>query len=336
MKRTHLPTLPEEEQRSPTGKYRSFCKNISVALGNWRRPGDGGESHPFDVQIRRIPAGAAICPYHSHATQWEMFHVISGSGTVRVNGELHPIAASDVFLHRPHTPHQTTNTGSDDLLVFIITNNPETDIFHYPDSNKWGLRPHGKYFRITEVDYFDGEDVVATSPAHQATVPPLPPTSAFKKVNLAELPWEPWQSPKGKFRATGKEISVALGAVWNADIHHGGHPFDLEYAKIPAGHSGCPYHSHATQSELFVILAGAGTVRAGDQTLTVTAGDVILHPPGEAHQLINSGTEELVYLLVADNPPADYWYYPDSNKWGIRSPRKIFRPQEVDYWEGEE
>jgi hypothetical protein len=32
------------------------------------------------------------------------------------------------------------------------------NIFHYPDSDKWGLRPQGKYFKLSEVDYFEGEE----------------------------------------------------------------------------------------------------------------------------------------------------------------------------------
>ena len=50
----------------------------------------------------------------------------------------------------------------------------------------------------------------------------------------------------------------------------------------------------------------------------------------------NSGAADLLYYLVSDNPPVDYWYYPDSGKWGLRAPRLIFRPTEVDYWDGEE
>jgi hypothetical protein len=40
--------------------------------------------------------------------------------------------------------------------------------------------------------------------------------------------------------------------------------------------------------------------------------------------------------LIADNPPVDIWHYPDSDKWGFRPPRKIFRAAEIDYWAGEE
>ena len=62
-----------------------------------------------------------------------------------------------------------------------------------------------------------------------------------------------------------------------------------------------------------------------------------LHPPGDAHQIRNaSATDDLLFYLIADNPPVDYWHYPDSNKWGLRAPRKFFRIAALDYWDGEE
>jgi uncharacterized cupin superfamily protein len=145
-----------------------------------------------------------------------------------------------------------------------------------------------------------------------------------------------WESPRKKFRGASKELSLALGAKRNAPTGLGGHPFDLELSKLEPGACGCPFHSHAAQWELFLILSGSGHVRAGAETFSVAAGDAILHPPGEPHQITASAAGELVFLLIADNPPVDYWHYPDSNKWGLRAPRKFFRPQEVDYWDGEE
>lgn len=98
----------------------------------------------------------------------------------------------------------------------------------------------------------------------------------------------------------------------------------------------CPFHSHSAQWELFVIISGTGTVRANQSRFKVKAGDVIMHPPGEAHQIINTGRRDLVFYLIADNPPVDGCHYPDSKKWGSRRPRKFFRMTEVDYWDGEE
>jgi uncharacterized cupin superfamily protein len=157
------------------------------------------------------------------------------------------------------------------------------------------------------------------------------------EVHPDSLPWDEWQSPGGKFRGASKELSVALGAKRNTPTGLGGHPFDLELSRLRPGESGCPYHTHAAQWELFLLLEGEAVVRAGPETHRLRAGDVVLHPPGEAHQITNgSATAELRFLLVANNPVLDYWSYPDSKKWGLREPRMFFRPAPADYWDGEE
>jgi mannose-6-phosphate isomerase-like protein (cupin superfamily) len=99
----------------------------------------------------------------------------------------------------------------------------------------------------------------------------------------------------------------------------------------------CPFHSHSAQWELFWITAGSATVRADTARHTFSSGDLLLHPPGEAHEIFNaSATEPFEFLLLADNPPSEYWHYPDSGKWGFRAPRNFFRPADADYWDGEE
>lgn len=336
----NLADVPWHEQRSPSGKFRSFCQNISVALGAPRNAGPSHGGHPFDLQVRRIPPGASICPFHSHFAQWEFFLVRSGTGTVRAGGETHAIRPGDFFVHPPGEPHQLINSGATELEVFIVADNPPLDAFYYPDSNKWGLRPPGKYFRLAEVGYFDGEeDPIPGAPPYQPSgSPAAPPLTPFaqRKLHLDDLPWEPWESPKKKFRAVSKELSVALGAQRNTPTGLGGHPFDLELGKLAPGECGCPFHSHALQWEFFVFLSGTATVRTPEGTTVLGAGDAVFHPPGEAHQFTNTGTDDILYLLIADNPPNDFLHYPDSNKWGHRSPRKLFRATDADYWDGEE
>jgi uncharacterized cupin superfamily protein len=158
----------------------------------------------------------------------------------------------------------------------------------------------------------------------------------MKRVNLEELPWVEWTSPQGAFRGRSKEVSVALGAVPHAHRGAGGHPFDLEAGRLAPGEIGCPFHRHLAQWELFVFTAGTGTVRHGHELREVAAGDGVLHPPGAAHSLRNTGTENLDYLLIADNPPLDVVHYPDSGKWGFHPDGGFYRPDYVDYWHGEE
>lgn len=341
MPHTHILDLPWLEKRSPTGKFHSFCRDISVALGSPRNVGLWGGGHPFDLQIRRIPPGASVCPFHSHLAQWEFFLVQHGTGTVRTNSGTHTVRTGDFFIHPPGEPHQLSNPGTIELEVLIIADNPEIDGFHYPDSNKWGLRRPPFYFRATEVDYFDGEDLVVDEPKARALAPEFPTAISAdftsRKRNVDELPWELWQSTKGKFRGYSRELSIALGAKRNTPAGLGGHPFDVELGRFAPGECGNPFHSHAAQWELFLILSGQATVRLGDERHRAGPGDVWLHPPREAHQIANASTsEDLLFLIVADNPAVDYWYYPDSKKWGLREPRMFFRPEPVDYYDGEE
>ena len=158
MHQVHIPDLSWEEIHSPTKKFHSFFKNISLALGGSRNTGPWGGGHPFDLQIRRLPPGASVCPYHQHLAQWEMFTVLAGSGTVRTSEARTEVRTGEVFFHPPGAPHQLINTSGADFEVLIITDNPPMDGGYYPDSDKWYLRPPAKIFRLTEADYFDGED----------------------------------------------------------------------------------------------------------------------------------------------------------------------------------
>jgi uncharacterized cupin superfamily protein len=341
MKTVSFRDLTEADKRSPAGKFHSYCRDVSLALGGIRNVGTWGGGHPFDFQIRRVPPGASICPYHGHLGQWEAFFVRAGHGTVRASSKSYPVKTDDVFVHPPLALHQLTNTGTTDLEVFIFADNPPMDGCYYPDSGKWGLRQPGFFFRATEADYFDGEEPGApSSPPNRPTPVPQPPPDLppfdARRINIDDLPWDPWRSPKLTFRGESKELSVALGARRNAPTGLGGHPFDLELCRLAPGERGNPFHCHAAQWEMFIFLEGTATVRAGDERQVLHGGEVVLHPAMEAHEVRNTGETDLLYLLVADNPPVDYWYYPDSDKWGLRAPRKFFRLQEVDYYDGEE
>lgn len=340
MPRVHIPSLPWEEQHSPGRSFHSHCRNVSVALGGIRNGGPWCGGHPFDVQVRRIPAGAAVCPFHAHLAQWELFVVLAGSAIVRVDAATHAVRTGEVFIHPPGEAHQLRNPGPGELEVLIVADNPPLDAFYYPDSAKWGLRPPGKYFRMAETGYFDGEEPPRPDapPYTPSGMPPATELTPFtrRKLHPDDLPWEEWASPRGRFRGASKELSLALGAQRHAPPGRGGHPFDLELSRLQPGECGCPYHLHAAQWELFLILAGEGTVRTPAGREILKAGDAVLHPPGEAHQLTNTGSTELLFYLIADNPPVDYWHYPDAAKWGLREPRKFFRMQEAEYWDGEE
>jgi uncharacterized cupin superfamily protein len=156
------------------------------------------------------------------------------------------------------------------------------------------------------------------------------------QTNQDHLPWAEERSPKGKFCVHRKHISLALGGVKDMGTAGGGHPFDVELTRVPPGAVNWPFHSHAAQWELFIILGGCGEARTSEGVVSVAAGDCLLFQPGEAHQLTNTGDADLLYYVVTDQPAADVMFYPDSDKWFVKPQRKIFRMREVDYYDKED
>ena len=103
--------------------------------------------------------------------------------------------------------------------------------------------------------------------------------------------------------------------------------------RLPAGAANFPFHAHAAQWELYVFIEGRGEVRGPAETISVEPGESVIFPPGEAHQIRNTGDTDLVYYVIADHHPADVTTYPDTGKWGVKPQRKCFTMTETPYYE---
>ncbi len=161
----------------------------------------------------------------------------------------------------------------------------------------------------------------------------------MRKANLQDIKERERQSPKGKFGRRSKEISVALGRDPESLDLVKRWPFDLALVSIPKGKSNCPYHSHSSESEMYLVVSGTGSVRDKGGSTIVETGDAFFFGPGEAHQLSNAGDEDFVYYVIADNPRGDSCFYPDSGKfavWKEEMEEVIVKGKETDYFDGEE
>jgi uncharacterized cupin superfamily protein len=159
MRKINTDDLEQLTWSSPRGRFAGTAKQVSEALGRDPQSTDLMKRHPFDVEICRIAAGATPYPYHSHSAQWEFYHVISGSGVVRHAEGTTPIASGDAFIFEPGQPHQITNDGVQDLVLYVVADNPFGESAYFPDSGKWVVRsPQRSVIRSQPLDYFDGEE----------------------------------------------------------------------------------------------------------------------------------------------------------------------------------
>jgi uncharacterized cupin superfamily protein len=156
------------------------------------------------------------------------------------------------------------------------------------------------------------------------------------RLSLSDLPLEPWTQGSA-FGSADSSFAKRLGLRL----------IGASYNEVPPGKSGCPFHNHRGEDELYVILEGSGLYRFGEERIAVSAGDVLGAPaggPDTAHQLINTGERVLRYLVVSNQAPVDIVEYPDSGKVlgtvedapaddGFRHMTR--RRESVDYWEDE-
>ncbi|HEY3461142.1 MAG TPA: cupin domain-containing protein, partial [Casimicrobiaceae bacterium] len=97
-------------------------------------------------------------------------------------------------------------------------------------------------------------------------------------INIDEVKLEHFEKGNA-FAADYARIGKLLGAK---DL---GYSYDV----VPPGKRACPFHSHRGEEEMFFIIRGTGTLRYGDETRKLRAGDVICCPtggPDTAHQSI--------------------------------------------------
>jgi uncharacterized cupin superfamily protein len=158
-------------------------------------------------------------------------------------------------------------------------------------------------------------------------------TIARHVVNIDELQLEHGASGD-KFEWNAARIGPTLGA---RDL---GYSYDV----IPPGKRGCPFHSHRAEEEMFFIVRGRGSLRYGNETRAIRAGDFICCPTGgpeTAHQIVNDSEAELAYISVSTMAAAEICEYPDSRKIGAFSKGEgrvrhlTTVDSAVDYWKDE-
>jgi uncharacterized cupin superfamily protein len=167
-------------------------------------------------------------------------------------------------------------------------------------------------------------------------------------INVADVsldPTPPESAPTGPAAGRFEAKTGAIGA------RIGARKLGYNITAVPPGKRAWPFHNHPAKKEMFFVLQGSGEVRIGEARYPIRTGDIIDCPAGgreTAHQIINTGTEELRYLAVSTEHSLEMAQYPDSGKFAVKAEfgtaldgtpqRFVFvgrETQSVDYWDRE-
>jgi uncharacterized cupin superfamily protein len=141
--------VPEGDDADPPG-YRSRMARFGPSIG----------AEQLGGSVYELDPGDSVCPYHYEHPEEEWLLVLSGRPTLRDPDGERELAEGDLvcFLEGPEGAHKVTNRTQETVRILMLSTKATTAVAVYPDSNKVGVWPLGKLFRIEDaVDYWDGE-----------------------------------------------------------------------------------------------------------------------------------------------------------------------------------
>jgi len=131
---------------------------------------EAADGDRIGCSLYELPAGAKSWPYHYHTANEEAIYVLSGSATLRHDGETVRIEAGDyvAFPADESGAHRVVNEGDDSVRYLAMSTMTEPDVtVVYPDSETFGVfvgsPPGGReerslsgYYQIDDtVDYWE-------------------------------------------------------------------------------------------------------------------------------------------------------------------------------------
>jgi uncharacterized cupin superfamily protein len=133
--------------------------------------GEAADSAALGCSLYELPAGEKSWPYHYHTANEEALYALSGTATLRLDGETHSLAAGDYVAFPPEErgAHRVVNDSDAVFRYLVVSTMTDPDVTVYPDSEKVGVfagsppggreerTVHGYYRRDDDVGYWEDE-----------------------------------------------------------------------------------------------------------------------------------------------------------------------------------
>ena len=110
-------------EKQPLVRYRDQTEPIDCPFGQVQRVVTGGDGGVANVHIVRVTQGTT----HVHEGYDEVYYVLSGTGTITLGEETHPLRPGTVAVIPAGIPHSLV-ADDGETLEFIIFGTPPMSI----------------------------------------------------------------------------------------------------------------------------------------------------------------------------------------------------------------
>jgi len=308
--------------------------------GTWRSL-TGRVSQTTGAKRIQVDPGMWSTPLHLEGGEEEIFYVLGGSG-VSVQSEDpeeelsgYAVRPGDCIVHLALENAHTLRAGDDGLDVIAF--GQRTHAYGVTWLPRAGVAWLGETWAPVgaEEDHPWAREVEAGPPE----IGELSPRPA-NIVNADDV------EPVGRDGPTvGRRIRDLGRAA-------GSRRTGLKRFEVSPGKLLNPPHSHSAEEEIFVVLAGSGTLTVWDhprgpaepERFASEREEHLLRPGSVAVMLagtgrpfsLAAGDDGMQVLAYGTRDPNDITYYPRSGKVMLRGVGLIGRLEPLDYWDGEE
>jgi uncharacterized cupin superfamily protein len=292
---------------------------------DWQLLGRAAGTAGVGVNRVRVAPGKLPTPPHSHGASEEFYYVLSGSGLLWQDGEVHEVRPRDCVIQVADHFEHTFVAGPEGLEYLVYGTRHPTEIGWLPRSR--AIRIGWPWVEGRDDDPWDVE----------ATVPPLelgePKPRPENVVNVDEVEPE---------RQGDRAVTAPLATRERSQIA------GLHWERLNPGCTGAVPHCHSEEEEIFVILEGSATLHLWPSPLRaergaereehrIRPGHVVARPPGTGiSHSFRAGDDGCTMLVYGTRKPNDMCFYPRSNKISWRGLGVIGRIEHVPYWDGEQ
>jgi uncharacterized cupin superfamily protein len=291
-----------------------------AAAAWWTDLGRAAGTVDVGLRLMEVDAGKLSVPLHVHSREEEIVYVLEGAGYSWQGETKHPIASGDCVVYRNDDFSHSLEAGENGLTALVFGTRERSDISYLPRTRKGHV---GRFWFDMTLDDPPREETTH-EPRLDETRPPN-----ILHVDAATADYE---GEAGRWVLLARQAGAARTG--------------LNYGRLEAGRMGAPPHCHSADEELFVVIAGGGTlelwpspVQAETHTHEqheLSAGHVVSRPPstGISH-CFRAGAEGMTFLAYGTRRPNDVCYYPRSNKIYWRGLGLIARLEPLAYDDGE-